>query len=79
MTDVTLAASRGDTGAEMAAGARIKLLTLQMNESNPILTEISDAMTDEGIAVEKLAQGSGNVSSASSFILSCQHSLNPRP
>ena len=62
MTDVTLAASRGDTGAEMAAGARIKLLTLQMNESNPILTEISDAMTDEGIAVEKLTQGSGNTS-----------------
>ena len=79
MTDVALAASRSDTDAEMAAGARIKLLTLQMNESNPILTEISDAMTDEGIAVEELTQGSGDVSSAFSSILFCLHSLHSRP
>jgi len=34
---------------------RVECFTAQLNESNPILTEISDAMTEEGVLREQLA------------------------
>jgi hypothetical protein len=33
---------------------KVQIFTDQLNESNPILTEISDAMTREGIARDKI-------------------------
>mmetsp|Transcript_50209 Transcript_50209/g.60586 ORF Transcript_50209/g.60586 Transcript_50209/m.60586 type:complete len:456 (+) Transcript_50209:161-1528(+) len=39
----------------------VELFTSQLNESNPILTEISNAMTDEGEAEEKIAESGEGV------------------
>jgi len=39
---------------------RIKLFTSQLEESNPVLTEISDAMTAEGIARDEYAEAASD-------------------
>ena len=39
----------GDDAGRLYAERRVECLTDQLNESNPILTEISDAMTEEGV------------------------------
>jgi hypothetical protein len=39
---------RGDEARALLAQRRVNCFTNQLNESNPILTEISDAMTEEG-------------------------------
>lgn len=45
----------------------VDYLTDQLNESNPILTEISDAMTEEGICRDKIVElmAEGNEEEAS--------------
>jgi len=48
MTDLTDCKNKNDDKGAQQAQSRIGLLTDQMHESNPILTQISDAMTREG-------------------------------
>jgi hypothetical protein len=54
MHDADKAARDGDKVAEASARRRVELFTNQLDESNPVLTEISDAMTAEGNAREAL-------------------------
>ena len=54
MLDVAKAKEEDDVLALAFAQQRVDAFTDQLNESNPILTEISDAMTAEGIALEKM-------------------------
>lgn len=49
------AKASGDTTKHEYEQRRVECFTCQLNESNPILTEISDAMTEEGILRDKLA------------------------
>jgi hypothetical protein len=44
----------GDEKRREHAQKRIDCFTSQLNDSNPILTEISDAMTEEGWAKENM-------------------------
>ncbi len=55
MNDIEVAARKGDKDGAAHAQARVDLFTRQLEESNPILTEISDAMTAEGDALDELA------------------------
>ena len=48
MQEVTDAIEEGDVARQQYAQAMVDCFTMQLNESNPILTLISDAMTDEG-------------------------------
>ena len=48
MRELTVARSQGNEAKYKAAERRIDAFTSQLDESNPILTEISDAMTEEG-------------------------------
>jgi len=48
MMDVRDARKVGDTKKMETANLRVKTFTDQLNEANPILTDISDAMTAEG-------------------------------
>jgi hypothetical protein len=54
MIEVSSAKERGDKVRYDFSQRRVELFTDQLNESNPILTEISDAMTREGIAKENI-------------------------
>jgi hypothetical protein len=54
MLDVAKAKEEEDELALLFAQQRVDAFTDQLNESNPILTEISDAMTAEGIALENM-------------------------
>lgn len=47
MDEVEAAVQCGDLEGKDLAESKVKLFTEQLNESNPILTEISDAMTAE--------------------------------
>jgi hypothetical protein len=49
------ARASGDVSGCDFAQRKVDLFTEQLNESNPLLTEISDAMTKEGAAREKIA------------------------
>lgn len=55
MQEVAEARNSGDVKRQRYAQKMVDYFTDQMNESNPILTQISEAMTDEGICVDKLA------------------------
>jgi hypothetical protein len=55
MLEASNARDRGDVSAHAFAQSKVDLFTKQLNESNPLLTEISDAMTREGIARDKMA------------------------
>jgi hypothetical protein len=55
MTDLTDFKKKNDAKGAQQAQARVGLLTEQLNESNPILTQISDAMTREGELREEAA------------------------
>ena len=48
MQEVSDARKVGDNGREAYAQAMVDCFASQLNESNPILTAISDAMTEEG-------------------------------
>jgi len=46
------ASERGDAAASAKAGSRVLLLNQQLDQSNPVLTAIADAMTAEASALE---------------------------
>jgi hypothetical protein len=48
MTDMADCRKKNDEAGATKAQERVSLFTDQLNESNPILTQISDAMTKEG-------------------------------
>jgi hypothetical protein len=48
MQEVTDSIAAGDIERQKYAQSMVDCFTMQLNESNPILTYISDAMTDEG-------------------------------
>ena len=48
MLEVSEAERNGDAKGLLASQRRVSTFTNQLNESNPILTQISDAMTREG-------------------------------
>jgi len=54
IADEEEASRRGDESSARKARRRMELLNRQMDESNPILTKISDVMTEEGVCIEKL-------------------------
>jgi nucleoid-associated protein YejK len=56
MQDVAEARKIGDFARQKYAQTMVDYFTDQMNESNPILTQISEAMTEEGRCLEKLAE-----------------------
>jgi hypothetical protein len=60
MQDVIDARALGDLERQQYAQKMVEYFTEQMNESNPILTDISDAMTDEGVCKDKIAELSNN-------------------
>ncbi len=47
-SDAVTAKLKGDSQGILYAERRVEYFTNQLNEVNPILTEISDAMTEEG-------------------------------
>lgn len=61
MLDLSQARTANDADAAALAQRKVDIFTDQLNEANPILTEISDAMTEEGLALialqEALARG----------------------
>lgn len=69
MLDASKAKEEDDELAYIFAQQRVDAFTDQLNESNPILTEISDAMTAEGIALENMQKAlmDGNVKLAEEF------------
>lgn len=56
MQEVAEAREIGDSKRLTYAQTMVDYFTDQMNESNPILTQISEAMTEEGVCVEKLSE-----------------------
>ena len=71
MLEAASAKGSGDKVQYAIFQRKVDLLTAQLNESNPILTEISGAMTREGIAREKIAESysEGNRQGAESWKL----------
>lgn len=55
MQEVTDAIEAGDVKQQQYAQEMVDCFTMQLNESNPILTFIADAMTDEGKYKELMA------------------------
>lgn len=58
MIEASNAKENDDEAAYAFAQRKVELFTEQLNESNPLLTEISDAMTREGVARDKIAASS---------------------
>lgn len=56
MMDVSDAKSKGDVKRQVYAQKQVDSFTNQLNESNPILTRISDAMTEEGLCLMHIKQ-----------------------
>jgi hypothetical protein len=56
MQDVADARKVGDAARQKYAQTMVDYFTDQMNEANPILTQISEAMTEEGKCIDKLAE-----------------------
>jgi hypothetical protein len=69
MNDLEVSESKGDSVGKRFAERRITLFTDQLNESNPILTRISDAMTEEGVLREQAeeARAAGDLARASAL------------
>jgi hypothetical protein len=69
MLDASKAKEEDNELAYIFAQQRVDAFTDQLNESNPILTEISDAMTAEGIALENMQKAlmDGNVKLAEEY------------
>jgi hypothetical protein len=55
MRDISDAKAEGDDKRHMYAMKMVEYFTEQLNESNPILTEISNAMTEEGNCKDEMA------------------------
>jgi hypothetical protein len=60
MQEASDANEAGDNESKQYANMMVDYFTKQLNESNPILTEISDAMTEEGRCEEMLSSVTGN-------------------
>jgi hypothetical protein len=60
MQEVVDARAVGDLERQHYAQKMVEYFTDQMNESNPILTDISEAMTEEGVCRDKIAELSRN-------------------
>ena len=58
------ARATGDEGAAATAQAMVDTLTNQLDVSNPVLTAISDAMTQEGEALAALAEAAAGSAEA---------------
>lgn len=56
MQEVIDATASGDSERQQYSQKMVDYFTEQMNESNPILTEISEAMTDEGVCRDRIAE-----------------------
>lgn len=56
MLDVSHAKASNDKGALNISQFKVDAFTEQLNESNPILTSITDAMTQEGVALERMQE-----------------------
>ncbi len=54
MLEVSRAKATDDHDAMSYAQRKVDTFTNQLNDANPILTEISDAMTEEGLALEAM-------------------------
>lgn len=54
MQEVTDSIEEGDIERQKYAQSMVDCFTMQLNESNPILTTISDAMTEEGEYKDKM-------------------------
>lgn len=54
MRDAAEAKRAGDTARHMLATRQVECLTNQLNDSNPIMTEIAEAMTEEGACKEEM-------------------------
>ena len=69
MLEVSEARNCEDGSRMSYAQKRVDCFTSQLNESNPILTEISDAMTLEGSCKQEieLAEARGDMASAASW------------
>jgi hypothetical protein len=65
MREVSETTVAGDEKRRILAQNMVDCFTNQLNESNPILTDISNAMTEEGICLThlKAAQSMGDASS----------------
>jgi hypothetical protein len=59
MLEVADAKNKGDRKSQMLAQQTVECFTDQLNESNPILTEISEAMTREGHCKEAMSASQG--------------------
>ena len=66
LLEVCNAQACGDVKRQILAEKRVDCFTSQLNESNPILTQISDAMTREGNCVShmKAAEAKGDTKAA---------------
>lgn len=60
MQEAIDARASGDSERQQYAQKMVEYFTEQMNESNPILTDISEAMTEEGVCRDKIAELSSN-------------------
>lgn len=60
MYEVAEAKAAGDEKREKYAQAMVDCFTRQLDDSNPILTEISNAMTDEGRCRDMLLTSDGD-------------------
>jgi len=69
MLEVSNAKASDDDIAMSFAQKKVDAFTEQLNESNPILTAISDAMTEEGVALGRMqdAMGHGDEAAAAQF------------
>ena len=69
MLEVSEAKLNGDEKTRIHAQKKVDCFTSQLNDSNPILTQISDAMTMEGICKEQMESelACGNTEAATSW------------
>jgi hypothetical protein len=57
MLELSEARLKGDDKTRICAQKKVDCFTSQLNDSNPILTQISDAMTTEGFCKEQMESG----------------------
>lgn len=71
MMEVSEAKAKGDHAAQHHAQQKVDCFTNQLNDSNPILTKISDAMTLEGYCKEQMEMelAKGDMESANAWKL----------
>lgn len=80
MLEVSEAKARGDQQALYHAQRKVDCFTNQLNDSNPILTQISDAMTMEGYCKEQMALGlaKGDAEASNSWQLKMEEAASQK-